>query len=321
MRRYLMLGIVALSAIALIAMLSACGRHQGRVSTTVSNSAGGSGQRFRVGVTLLDEDDAFYQELKQSMKQAAAANNIDLTIVSADRDLARQTDQVSNFITQQMQAIIVCPVQTDGVAGAIRRANAAGIPVFTADIEAHGGKVVCHVASNNVQGGELAAKEMIKLLHGKGNIAIIDFPEVTSVRDRSDGFKKEIATAPGIHILADPSGGGMRDRSKTLADNLITQYGKKLNGIFGINDNTALGALDAVEQNNRPDIVIVGYDGSPEARQDIKSGGPLKADAVQYPAKIGKKVIGVVAQYLKGDHKVPPIIQVQTGLVTAANLK
>src|SRR5262249_40565227 len=157
--------------------------------------------------------------------------------------------------------------------------------------------------SDNKQGGRLIAAKLIKLLNGKGSVAIIGYPEVTSVADRVAGFREEIAkSAPGIHIVEEQSARGERAEANKIAANLLLKHGKALNAIFGINDNTALGAQAAAEQAGRTDLIIVGYDGAKEAQDSIRDPKKLlKADAVQYPDQIGKTTIETVAKYLKGD--------------------
>src|SRR6185503_14893690 len=98
----------------------------------------------QVGVTLLTEAHVFYQDLKRGMQQAADSLGLDLHIVAGEWDLARQTAQVDNFITQRMDAIVIAPVNSSGIASAVGAANRAGIPVFTADIAADGGTIVTH---------------------------------------------------------------------------------------------------------------------------------------------------------------------------------
>ncbi len=119
----------------------------------------------RVGVSLLTREDDFYRELEAGLKEEAAKNNLELIVQAGDKDLAKQQSQIDNFIIQKVDAIIVCPTDTQGIAPAIERANKANIPVFTADIAAGGGRVVSHIASNNLEGGKLAAEYIAKALN------------------------------------------------------------------------------------------------------------------------------------------------------------
>jgi ribose transport system substrate-binding protein len=267
-----------------------------------TNSTNGSqtSAKKRIGVTLLTREDDFYRELESGLKETAAKNNFDLIIQSGDKDLSRQQSQIDNFIVQKVDAIIVCPTDTQGIAPAIEKANAANIPVFTADIASGGGKVVSHVASDNVAGGRLAAEYIAKAIGDAGKIGIIGQPEVQSVVDRETGFKNEIAKHSGIQLAPTLNGGGVRDRALKAADDLI-QGNPDLKAIFCINDETALGALSAAEARGKKDLIIVGYDAAAEAVAKIMAGTVLKADVAQQPRDIGAKTIEAIARHFRGE--------------------
>jgi len=297
------------AALALAALLApaACAR---RPATT----------RPQIGVTLLTEAHVFYQDLQKGMRAAADSLGMDLHVVAGEWDLARQTSQVENFITQKMNAIIVAPVDSRGIVSAIEEANRAGIPVFTVDIAAAGGHVTSHIASDNEQGGRLVGEYLATLLHGKGNVAILDQPTLASVIDRVRGFRAALAQYPGIRIVAAPAvERGLRDVAKNKTDNLLQSH-PELNAIFGSNDDCALGALASVRAAGRSNILIVGFDATPEARAAISSGGPLKADAIQHPEVIGRRTIETVYRALHGD-SVPRFVGIPVGIVDQDSLR
>jgi len=274
--------------------------------------------KWTVGVSLLTKGHPFYRELESAMREEAAINGVRLLVQSGEMDLPTQTHQVEDFVAQKVDAIVVCPVDSKSIAGAIRKANKAGIPVFTADIAAQGGDVVCHIASDNVAGGRLAGEYMARLLGGRGKIVIVNHPIVASVQDRVKGFREAISKTK-IQIVDDQPGDGLRDRSMAVMENLLQKH-KDLDGVFAINDSTALGCLAAVRASGRKDIVIVGYDGDPEARREILAGSQLKADAVQYPREIGKTTVRAIVRYFKKE-TLPKVIPVRVGIIDQASLK
>lgn len=309
--RSIKIAVVITAAAALCMILASC-------SSQKSKNAS-SAKQFKVGVTLLTEEHPFYRELKAAFIEQAKKRNLDPIILSCNMDLPTQTSQIENFITGGVDAMVVCPAKSEGIAGAVRKANTAKIPVFTADIAAQGGDVVCHIASDNVQGGRLAGEYLAKALNGKGNVAIINCPDVQSVQDRVKGFKEAIAKNPGIKIVDDQSAEGKRDMAVSVTENILQKH-KNLNGIFAINDSSALGALAAVKNAGRKEVVIIGYDGDPEARKEIQNGSCLKADAVQYPREIGKMTADAIADHLEGKD-VPEIIPVKVGIIDQELLK
>ncbi|HKE01962.1 MAG TPA: substrate-binding domain-containing protein, partial [Planctomycetota bacterium] len=193
----------------------------------------------KIGVSLLAKQDPFYQQLQSAMEAAAAPNGFSIQFASADKSTQKQLGQVEDFIAQKVAAIVLCPVDSDAAAAAVDVAKRAGVPVFTADIEAHSPDVVCHVASDNVAGGRAAAKALIAAMGEDGEVLIIDHPEVSSVQDRVRGFEDEVAKHPRVKIVGKPPGGGDRSRSDRAMQDALHSH-PNLRGVFGINDNTAL---------------------------------------------------------------------------------
>ncbi|MHC4958267.1 MAG: substrate-binding domain-containing protein [Planctomycetota bacterium] len=271
-----------------------------------------------IGVTLLTQTHDFFKDLEEGLREEAKKHGYRLIIQAAEFDPTIQARQLEDFVTQNVDAIIVCPCDSDAVAASLRPAAAANIPVFTADIAAKGAKVVSHIASDNEQGGRLAGEAMAKLLGGKGKVLIIDHPTVSSVQDRTRGFEEALGKHPGITVVDKPSADGQRAKAQAVMEDALTTHGD-LAGVFGINDDSALGALRAVEAAGRKDLVILGYDATPEARAAISRGSALKADVIQYPRQIGAKTVATIARYFKGE-KVAPLIPVDVGIVDAAAL-
>ena len=261
--------------------------------------------------------------MESGMKAEAAKYGYALLVVDASRDNTKQQSQVEDFISQKVAAIVLTPYDSQAIGSAIAEANKAGIPVFTADIASTSkdGTVVSHIASDNVQGGAQAAKLMCAGIPGKsGSVAIIDEPEVTSVQDRVKGFKAGLAAGcPGVKIVADIDGGGERARANNSMEDVLQSH-KDLKGVFGINDDSALGAAKAVEAAGlKGKVIVIGYDATPEARTAIKDGS-MYGDAIQYPDQIGSKTIDAINSYFAGT-KPPAKIAVAVGTYTAADAK
>ncbi|MEM7260872.1 MAG: substrate-binding domain-containing protein, partial [Planctomycetota bacterium] len=163
------------------------------VGCTADDAPSGGPDKIRIGVSLLTQQHDFYQDLQEGLEKSAKHHNYALSIQSGEFDAAEQAKQLQTFVTQKVDAIVVCPCDSAGVAQAIQRANDAKIPVFTADISAEGGEVVSHIASDNVQGGRLAAETLVRFMGESGEVIVIDHPEVASVQERVRGFEEVIA--------------------------------------------------------------------------------------------------------------------------------
>jgi len=272
-----------------------------------------------IGVTLLTRGHLFYRDLEEGLRAEATQSGFTLVVSAAEFDLGKQAAQIEDFVARKVDAIVVCPVDSRGVGPSIRKANAARIPVFTADIAAQEGEVVTHVASDNVAGGRLAGEYLAKILEGRGTLAVIGQPAITSVLDRVAGFKEAVAAHPGLVIVAEVNGQGVRDRSLEAASDVLQAH-PDLSGIFGINDDSALGALEAARQLDRPNVAIVGYDATPPAVEAIRKGTQLKADVIQYPKKIGAITIRQIREHLAGK-PLPRTVPVEVGIVDRAALE
>jgi len=272
-----------------------------------------------IGVSLLTREHDFYQQLEKGLQDAAAKHGYKLIITTGDFDLAKQQSEIDNFLVQKVDAIVVCPTDTKGIAPAIEKANAANIPVFTADIGAEGGKVVSHIASDNVAGGRLAADYLAKVLGAKGDVGIVSQPELQSVIDREAGFREAIAKYPGIHVVSTINGAGVRDRSLKAADDMFQAH-PTLSGVFAINDETALGVLASATSHSMKNLVIVGYDAAPEALKAIASGTALKADVAQQPRAIGVQTIDAIADHFAG-RATPARIAVPVRIIDADSIR
>ena len=277
-----------------------------------------------IGVSLLTLTHPFFKDLGEALRAEAAKNGMEVVLTAGEFDPAKQRNQVADFIVRRVDAIVLAPCDSKAVGTVIAEANKAGIPVFTVDIAAlaAGAKVVSHVATDNLSGGRLAAQAMIEALGGKGKVAIIDHPEVESVIQRTRGFEEELALQKkekGVTmevVTKLPSGGAMERAYKVAEDMLQTH--PDLRGIFAINDYTALGAVAAVEKAGKTgQVVIVGFDGSPEGRRAIRDG-KIYADPIQFPDRIGAEAVRGIVKYLAGDD-VPPQVLIPTALYKKAD--
>lgn len=279
-----------------------------------------------IGVSVLTLTNPFFKEIGDTLTEEAAKHGYEVQVVSGDFNVARQDQQVKDFLAQHAVAIVLCPCDSRAIGPVIQEANAAGVPVFTVDIGnlAPEAKVVTHIATNNYSGGKQAGLAMIEALGpGGGKVAILDLKAVESCQLRVKGFKEVIAAhnaQPGqskIDIITELGGGGAKDIGYKAAEDAL-QAVPDLAGIFAINDPSALGARAALEKAGKAERVkLVGFDGQPEGKQAIKDG-KIYADPIQYPDRIGREAARTIARYFEGE-EVPPEILIPTGLYRQAD--
>lgn len=263
-----------------------------------------------IGAALLTQSHPFYQAMKTSLEAEAKTQGVDLIVTIADQDLNRQISQVEDFINRKVNAIIITPVDSDGIAGGIAKAKEAGIPVVTVDIKANGAAVDTHVATDNYTGGRIAAEAMAQYLGERGTVGLITYPELQSVRDRIQGFKDQIKNYENITVVTELPG-RTREEARSASEDMLTAY-SDLNGIFGFGDDMAIAATLTAEQRGLP-VTVVGFDGLQEARDFVDKNGAFKAVVRQFPEKMGQEGVRMAIALVRGE-SVPAEIPIVPGL-------
>jgi ribose transport system substrate-binding protein len=290
-----------------------------------ANSQPASESKAIIGVSLLTLDNPFFKVIGDHITSEGQAHGYDVIVLSGDKDVAKQGNQIKDFIVKKVSAIVLSPCDSKSIVPVIQEANAAGIPVFTVDIPCNepGVKIATQIATDNYGGGKEAAKAMIEALgEAGGKIAVLHFKQAESCQLRVKGFREVIdahnAEGKGtIEIVAELESGGAKDQGYKAAEDTLQAH-PDLRGIFAINDPAALGARAALEKAGKTDqIVIVGFDGQPEGKQAIKDG-KIYADPVQFPDKMGAQIVTAIIQQSKGE-TLPAQMLIPTSLYKKAD--
>ena len=288
--------------------VAGCGTQQ---QETDPNQQGESPAKIRgtIGYSALTTTNPFFVIIGDTMEAEAKKHGYDMIRVSGDRDAKKQSDQIEEFISKGVAAIVINPCDSKGVGEAIKLANDAGIPVFTNDIKYDGdvGKVVSHVATDNYQGGKLAGQAMVDAIgETGGEVAILGFPQVESCQLRVKGFNEVLkehndkADSAKINVVKTLNGGGIRKEGYDAATASLEAH-DNLKAIFAINDPSALGAYSAIKDAGKLEqVVIIGFDGEKNGKQAILEGKIL-CDPIQFPDEIARKTIAEMIKYFNGD--------------------
>jgi ribose transport system substrate-binding protein len=282
--------------------------------------------RKTIGFSALTLTNPFFKTIADAMTAEAAQYGFEVVVVTGERDVKKQADQIDEFIVRGVDAIVLNPCDSQSIGPAIEKANQAGIPVFTNDIKYDGkqGKVVCHVATDNYQGGRLAGEAMVKLLgESGGKVAVLHFPQAESCQLRVKGFNEIIAAhnaapnAAQIVVATTLDGGGVRDEGFTAAKDALEAH-PDLAAIFAINDPSALGAWSALDAAGKTDQVkIIAFDGQLIGKQAILEG-KIVCDPVQFPERIGRTTVGQIVKHFAGE-EVPAEILIPSELYYRAD--
>jgi len=246
--------------------------------------------------------------------------NVNVTVVGYDYDLGKQFTQIDNFIAAGVDFIILNPGDPKAITPAIKKAQAAGIPVVAVDTVAAGADAA--VTTDNVQAGVIAGQYIADRLKGKGDIVIENGPQVSAVIDRVEGVKQVLAKYPGIKILSeDQDGKGSRDGGLAVAQGYLTRF-PKIDAIFTINDPEAIGTALAAQQAGRKEFYISSVDGSPDIEAALKDPkfGQIESSSSQDFHLLPKLAVKLGVDLINGIKPDKMLTLVPSSLVTRENV-
>tara|TARA_B100000809_G_scaffold260747_1_gene308266 strand:+ start:1085 stop:2056 length:972 start_codon:yes stop_codon:yes gene_type:complete len=282
---------------------------------TVSESKG------TIGYSAMSFKNPFFVVIKNNLEASANDAGYELIANDADSDVSKQANHIDEFISKGVSAIVLNPTDRLAIGEAIKKANAAGVPVFTCDLQcvAEDVEIAGHIGTDNYQGGSLAGQAMVEALGEQGGeVLVLDFKQANSCVLRVDGFMEVINQHNESHqegkiaIIAMVNGGGDEDIGyKATSDNLIAH--PNIAGVFAINDPSALGAWKAIDEAGKNEqITIVGFDGAKAGKQAILEG-KIFADPIQFPAKMGNDIMAKILAYQNGE-EFDPVELIPTSL-------
>jgi len=300
---------LALAAGLAVFPLAACNR-----SSPSTSATGSTAKKITLAVSTLNNP--FFVSLKDGAVAEAAAAGVTLNVVDAQNDAATQANQLANAQSQNVQAVIVNPVDSDGAGAPVKALNTAKIPVIAVDRTVNGAKVDSFIASDNVAGGKQAAAELGKALGGKGEIIVLQGTAGTSAaRDRGRGFTEGMKALPGIKIVATQTANFDRAQGLDVTTNLLQAHPGVV-GIFAQNDEMALGAIKALGAKAGKAVKLCAFDGTADGVAAVKAG-TLNCTVAQLPSELGKLAVKQAVKALEG--KADANVPVKTTVITAAN--
>lgn len=264
-----------------------------------ANAGGAAGGKVTIGLAVSTLNNPFFVSLKEGAEKAANDAGAKLLVVDAQDDTAKQISGVEDLIQKKVSVILINPTDSAAIVTAVEAANKANIPVITVDRAAEGGKVVSHIASDNVKGGKMAGDFILEKLGGKGNIVELQGIAGTSAaRDRGKGFHDAVDGKEGVKVVASQPADFDRAKGLSVMENIL-QANKDVQAVFAHNDEMALGALQAIEAAGK-NILVVGFDATDDAVKAVNDG-KMGATVAQKPAAIGETAVQTALKVAKGE--------------------
>ena len=254
-------------------------------SSAASATASGGESGGLITIITPAPDNVFFKAEQDAAKAEAEKLGYETLVVSHDDDPTKQSQAIDTAISRQAKAIILDNAGADATVAAVQRAKDAGIPTFLIDREINKtGVAAAQIVSNNAQGAALGGQEFATLMNGTGEYAeLLGKPTDTNAGVRSQGYHSILDQYTDMKMVAQQSANW--DQAEALAiTQTILQANPNIKGIIAGNDTMALGAQAALTAAGRTDVVVVGFDGSPDVVSSIEKDG-IEATVLQ-PASL-----------------------------------
>ena len=293
----------------MICSLAGCGIViDGEGGSTGSKASGASGA---IGLSISTQNNPFFVTLAEGAKKAAKQAGVPLTVVDASDDATKQVSDIEDLVSKNVSVLIVNPVDSDAVTGAVEAAIAKGVRVISVDRVVNGVDIDCQIASDNVAGAELATQYIVDTLGENVKTAeLIGTSGASAAIDRSQGFHN-IADKK-LKVVASQTADFDRAQGMTVMENML-QADSSIQAVFAGNDEMALGAVEAIS-GAKKDVLVVGFDATDDAIEAIRQGR-MGATIAQQPDLIGSTAVENAIRLTKGE-SIPKEIPVGVTLIT-----
>ena len=263
-----------------------------------------TGETFNktIGLSISNLRNPFFSALCTGVREAANLFGARLIIADAGNSEARQLTDVYDLLKRKVDLLIVNPTNTETITPAIEMANRENIPIITVDRKVSEGQILCHIGSDNVQGGKTAAKILARRLKGKGKVIEIEgIPGTSAAHERGMGFNEAIREYPAIEVTARTTA----DFDRKTASEVMKQLLRKnidFDAVFAHNDSMILGVMDALaDHKDRGYRVLIGFDGIPKAVKAVREGR-LSATIAQKPEAMGRLAVENAVRFFRGEN-------------------
>lgn len=291
-------------------LLSACGSGEpiteqdpeAPEDTTSDTEEGDAGDgSATIGFSISTLQNPFFVSMKDGIDEAAAELDLDLQFADAGDDANKQANDILNFISQGVDVVVLNPTDGAAVASSVEALNNAGIPVITVDRTSDGGEVVAHIGTDNVTAGEVTAQTFLDAIGGSGEIAILEgVPGASSAIDRGEGFSNVLADHPDVEVVSTQTANYQRSEGLDVGQNILQAH-SNLVGFLSMNDEMALGAIEAISSAGKTgDVLTIGIDGGDDAVRAV-CDGTMVATIAQQSKLMGSQSIEEALKLAQGE--------------------
>lgn len=272
----------------------------------------------RVGLAVANLQADFFNQIKQSVTAEAAKQGIEVVVADARGDAATQVNQIEDFVTKQVDAIIYIPAGATAAGVPVKDAREADIPIIAVDRNPPDAPADSFIASDSVASAKKLGEHVAELTKGEGSVGILQGQVGTTPEiDRNNGFDQALKENPGLQVVAKQPADWDQDKGFNIAQNMLQTH-PDISVFFGRADAMALGAAQAVRVANVDhDVTIVGFDGDVAGLKAV-ANGTIDATMTQQTQRMGRMAVQS-AQRLVAGETVPKQQLLPAFLTTKAN--
>ena len=256
---------------------------------------------YKFGFSCISMENPYYETLEASIREAIEESGSTLISRDPKGDSTAQIQQIRDMIADGIQAIFLCPVDWEKIAPALTELKEADIEIINLDTQVQDREEVdAYVGSDNINAGVICGEKLIEAAPDGGQVVILECTTQNSIIDRINGFEETIA-GKGFEVVERSETGGKKDEAKTQMAQILKEQ-DHITAVMCGNDQIALGALEAIEEAGRSEMMIYSVDGSPKLKQELAKDGSLVVGiAAQSPINIGKSAVTVALQIMNGE--------------------
>ena len=270
------------------------------------------------GVSYMTMNNPFYKIINNEILKVVEKNNDALITLDPELDVDKQNEQIYKFIDAKVDGIFINPIDFEQIEPALQAAKRADIPVIIIDAPVSDESLVnCTIVSDNYDAGVQCAKDMMERLDS-ANIVLLKHTTAKSAKERIEGFLSVIDNNEKYKVINEAECDGQLEIAMPKMQEIIKQT-PDIDVVMALNDPSALGALAALEKNNKNDVMVYGIDGTPEIKALIGRNQMIVGTVAQSPIKMGQIAVENMYNILNGK-KVEKNIIIPISLINKENL-
>jgi ribose transport system substrate-binding protein len=303
-------------AVMLVALAAGCSK-----GTSSPAPAATAPAKAKVAVVISTLNNPWFVVLGDTAKARAEELGYEATIFDSQNDTAKEASHFENVLAGGYQAILFNATDSDGSIANVRKAKAAGVPVFCIDREINAiDAATSQILSDNHGGCVALGQHFVEALDGKGSyVEILGYLGDNNAHNRSKGFHEVVDNYPELKMVAQQAADFDRAKALEVMETLLQKHGEGLAAVFCGNDAMAMGAYQALAAAGRDDVKVFGFDGADEAVKLIAEK-KIAATGMQFPKTMARQAAEYADAWIRGKRDFPQKVPVAVEVVTPENV-